>query len=587
MSATRLKPVDVVVVGQGLAGTIIAKELAVTGLRVVGLERGRVLDANHDFAMPYAQDELKFDRYSEIYQNLARETVTFRNARDEVALPMREIGSFKLGECVGGAAAHWGGQCFRFHPWDFETRTRTVDRYGAARLEPGCTSQDWGITYEELEPYYDQFEHIYGIGGEAGNLNGEIRPGGNPFEGPRTREYPNPAKPPTYASALFREAAAAMGWHAYPTPTAAMSRTYTNPYRQTMSPCVSGGFCGHFVCAMGARATPITAVLPSLLKHPNFELRARCNVLRVDLDSSRGRAVGVTYADSRGREIEQPADIVILASYTFNNTRLLLLSGIGAPYDPVRRTGVVGRNYAYQTMGKGTAFFDDRKFNRFMGGGGRGSVVDDFNADNFDHSALDFFGGTLVTEYSNGATPIRSHPVPPGTPRWGSAWKRAVARYYDSAMIVWLHGACQSYESNYLDLDPTYTDAWGRPLVRMTFDFGDNDRRMQAYVASRVAEMARATNPAHVAVQPISGRYSIVPYQSTHNTGGAVMGADPATSVVNKYLQSWDVPNVFVVGGSAFPQNAAPNPSGTIGALACWAADAIKDTYLERPGPLA
>ncbi len=77
-----------------------------------------------------------------------------------------------------------------------------------------------------------------------------------------------------------------------------------------------------------------------------------------------------------------------------------------------------------------------------------------------------------------------------------------------------------------------------------------------------------------------------MPYQSTHNVGGAVMGADPATSVVNKYLQSWDVPNVFVVGASAFPQNSANPPTLTVGALACWAADAIRDSYLRAPGPL-
>jgi gluconate 2-dehydrogenase alpha chain len=76
-------------------------------------------------------------------------------------------------------------------------------------------------------------------------------------------------------------------------------------------------------------------------------------------------------------------------------------------------------------------------------------------------------------------------------------------------------------------------------------------------------------------------------YQSTHNTGGAIMGADPATSVVNPWLQSWDLDNVFVVGASAFPQNASYNPTGPVGALAYRAADAIVNRYLKAPGPLA
>ncbi|MBI4189214.1 MAG: GMC family oxidoreductase, partial [Betaproteobacteria bacterium] len=189
MSA-RLKPVDVVVVGAGVAGTIVCKELAGTGLKVACLERGRMLDSNHDFAMPYAHDELKYDRHSDLFQNLSRETITFRNAMNETALPMREMGSFKPGECVGGAGVHWGGVTHRFLPWDFETRSRTIERYGKEQIPQDCTSQDWGITYDELEAYYEQFEHIYGIGGKAGNLNGEIQPGGNPFEGPRSREFP-------------------------------------------------------------------------------------------------------------------------------------------------------------------------------------------------------------------------------------------------------------------------------------------------------------------------------------------------------------------------------------------------------------
>src|SRR5690242_17170941 len=129
MTCTKLKPVDVVVVGAGVAGTIMCKELAQTGLKVVGLERGRMVDPQRDFTMPYALDELKHDEHhSELLQNLARETLTFRNAMDETALPMREMGSFKLGECVGGAGVHWGGITHRFLPWDFETHSRTVER---------------------------------------------------------------------------------------------------------------------------------------------------------------------------------------------------------------------------------------------------------------------------------------------------------------------------------------------------------------------------------------------------------------------------------------------------------------------------
>src|SRR5262249_32315880 len=119
------------------------------------------------------------------------------------------------------------------------------------------------------------------------------------------------------------------------------------------------------------------------------------------------------------------------------------------------------------------------------------------------------------------------------------------------------------------------------------FDWHDNEKKMSAHLMEKAIEIAKIMKPAHFHAKPTSGKYSIVPYQSTHNTGGAVMGADPGTSAVNRYLQSWDVQNVFVVGGSALPQNSANNPTETLGALACWTADAIKEGYLPQPGPLA
>ena len=587
MSVVKLKPVDVVVVGMGVAGSILSKELAITGLRIVGLERGRMMDPQQDFAMPYAHDELKYDAYrSDILQNLSRETITFRNAVTESALPMREMGSFKPGECVGGAGIHWMAGGWRFLPWDFQTRSRTEERYGKQQFSDNCTSQDWGITYDELEPYYDQFEHIYGVSGKAGNLNGELKNGGNPFEGVRSREYPNPPHEHTYSGALFAEACGTLGYKPFPKPAAIMTRPYTNLYKLNLGQCVSGGFCSGHGCSQNAKATPLTAVIPALLKHDNFELRTHANVIKVNLDSDRKRAIGVTYIDARGRTVEQPADLVILSSFTFNNTRLLLLSGIGKPYDPVSNKGVVGRNYAYQATGHVKLFYEDKVFNRFMGGGAHGSAIDEFDGDNFDHSGLGFVGGSFIDVNSPGAPPIKAHAVPAGTPGWGSAWKKAVAKYYDRVSTIALHGDCQSYRTKYLDLDPTYRDANGLPLIRMTFDFQDNERKLSAFVAAKAAEIARAMNGDIIDVSARTGKYNIGPYQSTHNAGGAVMGSNPATSVVNKYLQSWDVPNVFVVGASAFPQNGSYGPTGTVGALACWTADAIKDLYLKKPSAL-
>jgi len=584
--STKRKPVDIVIVGAGVAGTLIAKELLDAGLQVLQLERGRMVDPNEDFTMPYAHDELKFTVHSDLGQDLSRETVTFRNHTAQTALPMRQMGSFKPAECVGGAGILWNGQTWRFLPWDFEVRSRTLERYGPGQIPQDCTSQDWGVRYDELEPHYTRFEQIYGVGGKAGNVNGRIIPGGNPFEGARSGDYPNPPTEPTLPGKMFGEAARSLGHTPFTTPSAAMTRDYVNPYGLSLNRCVKGGYCSQFGCANGAKASPLTTVLPVLLAHRHYELRPHANVTKVNLDASGKRATGVTYLDAAAREVEQPAELVILCSYTLNNTRLMLLSGIGQPYDPATGTGTIGKNYSYQPVGNVTLFFEDRSFNRFMGGGAHAQVIDDFNGDNFDHTGLDFVGGAYISTNNGGALPIRSRPLPDGVPRWGAEWKKAVAHWYDRSFTVNAHGGCQSYRGAYLDLDPTYRDAYGLPLLRMTFDWHDNEKKMSAYTTAKAEAIAKAIAPTRMKVSPVKGKYSNIHYENTHNNGGVIMGADPRTSAVNKYLQSWDVPNVFVVGASAFPQNSANNPTGTVGALALWTAEAIRTLYLEQQDAL-
>ena len=109
MSATKMKSINVIVVGSGVVKSIMSMELASAGLSVVCLERGKQFDIDTDFQKPNVYDELKFDRHSDIFQNLARDTITFRNNDAQTALPMREMGAFKPGEMVGGTAPHWGG----------------------------------------------------------------------------------------------------------------------------------------------------------------------------------------------------------------------------------------------------------------------------------------------------------------------------------------------------------------------------------------------------------------------------------------------------------------------------------------------
>ncbi|VEB71446.1 gluconate 2-dehydrogenase, flavoprotein subunit [Raoultella ornithinolytica] len=214
--------------------------------------------------------------------------------------------------------------------------------------------------------------------------------------------------------------------------------------------------------------------------------------------------------------------------------------------------------------------------------------MDDFNADNFDHAEAGFVGGSPFWVNQAGTKPISGLPVPPGTPAWGSKWKSAVADTYTHHLSMDAHGAHQSYRQNYLDLDPNYKNVFGQPLLRMTFDWQENDIKMAQFMFDKMAPIAKAMKPKYLLGSPknANSHFDTTSYQTTHMNGGAVMGEDPKTSAVNRYLQSWDVHNVFVIGASAFPQGLGYNPTGTVAALAYWSAKAIRERYLKNPGPL-
>ena len=584
--ASRLKEVDAVLLGVGLVGSILGRELTRAGLQVVGLERGGERHTVPDFQGPHMHDELRYAIRKSLMMDTARETFTFRNHGGQVALPLRRIEGFLPGTGLGGSAVHWNGQTWRFQDSDFRMLSHHRERYGKGFLPEEATVQDWGVDAAELEPHFDRFEYLMGICGKAGNLRGQKIEGGNVFEDARAREYPNPPMKEPYGASLFRKAAASLGYHPFPSPSANMSRPYVNPEGLELKTCTFCGFCERFGCEHFAKASPQTALLPVLLADQRFELRTGCQVLRINTKG--GVATGVTYADASGREFEQPAKLVIAGLYALNNVRMLLISKIGAPYDPKTGKGVVGKNYAYQTTSSVDVFYgEDVHVNPFMRSGANGVVIADFVSDNFDHAGLGFAGGGYIGEVMSHGRPIEFQPAPPGTPKWGSAWKRAMVKHYNHTVSINVHASSLAVRQNHLDLDPAYRDAWGLPLLRITFDFPENDIRMSAYLTQKAREIGAAMGGRQVAGEPRKRPYTATKYQSTHNTGGAIMGAERATSVVNPWLQSWDVHNLFVIGASAFPQNASYNPTGPVGALAYRAADAIVYRYLKKPGPLA
>lgn len=558
--AKTLPSVDVVTVGVGWTGGIVAAECAKAGLKVVGLERGQKR-GTEDYLNVH--DEYRYAIRYDLMQNLSKETVSFRNDRNMKALPMRQLGSFLLGEGLGGSSTHWNGMTFRFLPYDFQIKTLTDKRYGPNKLGPDYLIQDWGLTYDQLEPYMDKFEKTAGISGDDKNT----------FSGKRSNSYPTGPMKKTPMLTQFEKAAKSLKLTPYMVPSANLSEVYKNPDGETINACQYCGFCERFGCEYGAKSSAEVTVVPTALKTGNFDLRYNSNV--VEILKQGNKATGVRYIDTvSGEEFIQPANAVVLTSYVFNNAKLLMVSNIGERYDPTTGKGTLGRNYCYQILPGAAGFFDEQ-YNTFMGAGSLGVCLDDYNGDNFDHSDLDFIHGGNLALTQTGARPIGSNPTPPDTPTWGPEFKKQSIYYYTRSFGIGAQGASMPHKENYLSLDPTYKDAYGLPLVQLTYNFTDQDRALHKYISARAADIMKEMGAKTIVPNAEIKDYNIVPYQTTHNTGGTVMSLTPEQGVVNNYLQHWDVDNLFAVSAGNFAHNSGYNPTGTLGALAYRCAEGV------------
>src|ERR1700744_3281181 len=291
--ACKLPAKDVVIIGLGWTGSILAYELAKTGLNVVAIERGPWRDTATDFPPSYAQDELRYAVRLDLFLRPEQQTMTFRNNASQTAMPIRSFSGFLPGNGVGGAGIHWNGQTWRFLPTDFQLRSHLEERYGKDALPADMTIQDWPVSYDELEPYYDRFEKLCGTSGRAGNLRGKLIDGGNIFEGPRQNDYPTPPLVPSHGGALFADAAKKLGHHPYPTPSANLSREYTNPEGALLNPTLFCGHCDRFGCATNSKASPNSTILPVLLSDPRFELRTDAWVTQIIHDKASRKVTGV------------------------------------------------------------------------------------------------------------------------------------------------------------------------------------------------------------------------------------------------------------------------------------------------------
>ena len=565
---------DVVIVGVGAAGAVLAAEFAKAGMKVIGLERGPRLSTT-DFK---PRDELRFFQRQDLRPNTKRQPITWRPNANARANP---TANQNYGNQAGGGTVHYGAVSWRLHEDDFRARSHTIERYGASAIPQDSSLADWPLSYADLEPYYDRAEYELGVSGKAGNLQGRKIDGGNVFEAPRRRDYPLPPLDVDQAGALFDAGSRKLGLHPFSTPRAILSRPYNG-----RPACTYCSYCQAFGCFIGAKSSILVTKLPEADATGNFKLVTGAMTYRVNSDNS-GRATGVSYWGPDGSDNTIEAEVVILAPFIYDNTRLLLLSKTDKfPNGLANSNGQVGRHIMTHINVRVFATFEDR-VNIFMGPSAQRHTIDDYNADNFDHGGLGFIRGAQISvhpaELEAGpiGTAMGMNP-PPGVPRWGAPYRDFLAKNYTRFAAINAQTENLPYGDQTIDLDPTVRDAWGLPAPRMTYDWRrPNERARAEFMLTKLEEIGRAMGATQVWRGPVAPGSP-----GGHHEGGTRMGSDPKTSVVNRYGQTWDVPNLFVVGSSTFPSQSGFNPTLTIQALAYMSADAIANRYRRNPGPL-
>jgi gluconate 2-dehydrogenase alpha chain len=562
----RQQPTDVVIVGMGAVGGVAALPLARAGLDVVGLEAGTWL--NRDDFVP---DEIRNNvrDWPMLVQKAYLERPT---SRSSLSANANRVGGHPMMNAVGGTSLHYWAQSWRLNPWDFRVVSETRRRYGASRIPLESTVEDWPFGYEELEPFYDVVEREVGVSGQAGNIQGRIDARGNPFEGPRAREYPMPPLRWTGFLERMAEAARTLGWHPFPGPAA----INTEPYDGRPG-CVYHGFCNTGGCHVDAKSSTLVTTIPKALATGRLKVVTRAHVTTIEVDGQ-GRVSGVNYVIG-SNEYFQPARVVLVAGYTYENVRLLLTSTSPAfPNGLANNQGQVGRHYFSHQQGASVSALFPFDMKAWYGLPAQGVAVDDWADDNFDHSDVDFIGGGNLWIMSdrrpisaaNGSTWGR-------VPRnWGSEWKAWIRENADRSSSAYIQKTTLPHEDNFLDLDPVETDPLGFPVIRITGQFRQNEQGITAFVQDRMEEWYREAGAIQTS-RGGSGGGSMGP--STHAYGGTRMGDDPETNVVDRWGFTHEVPNLGVLGASVMGTSGARNPTLTAQALAWRTADRLAGSW--------
>jgi choline dehydrogenase-like flavoprotein len=531
-------PVDAVVVGAGLSGSLVAAQLATRGRQVVVLGSGP------------AGDPLIGDEVAHVVDR------RLLHAEPEVLVlggAPPQVGPFLArNRGVGGPLA-WSGFAYRFHPSDFRVAT-------ASGVPEGSSVADWPIGYDELAPWYERAEDVLGVGGIAGE---------NPFAAPRSASYAAPPVARTAASERLAAAARALGWHPYHPPAAVLVDAAAASGGR--GGCTRCGLCTYYGCPVGAKAS--VGVIAAGAGLGRADVRAGCTAVEVRSDRG-GRPVAVRYVDAAGSAAEQPAAAIVLALNAPYVARLLLLSRSAAhPTGIGNASDQVGRHLTFHTGSLAYGVYDevlraDRSPAQQVG-------VDDHNEGRPAAAGAGFrrggvLHGGIPAAFTGGPLAFaagldRSIPLPDGVPRHGDGLLRFAAHAYPRHQAVFVLGEDLPRPDNRVTLDPAVRDSLGLPALRLTYDAHPEDEAQQRYLVDRALDLLRASGAEVVAGEPSSVPGGMF---AGHAHGTTRMGPDPATSVTDDHGLVHGTENLFVTGAGGFVTSAGLNPALTIAALA-------------------
>lgn len=562
--ATNLPKTDVVVIGLGAVGGVAVLPLVNAGLNVIGLEAGGWF-SNRDFAPDEVRNNLR-----DWPQQVAKAKNEIPTVRANINFEAVQGGGHPMMNGVGGTSLHYWAQSWRLNPWDFKTVSETTARYGAHRIPENSTVEDWPISYEDLEPYYDRVEYAIGVSGNAGNINGSKQANGNPYEGPRARAYPMPGLRSSGYTDMMSDAARGLGWTPFQGPAAINTEVYGD-----RPGCFYHGYCDRGGCHVNAKSSTAVTTIPEALKSGLLKVVTHARVLKI-LNDADGRVTGVEYL--MGNQVMfQPADAVMLASHTYENVRLLMLSTSQQfPNGLANNSGQVGQHYLSHHQGAPVIALFPKNLNNWYGLPAQGVAIDEWADDNFDHSDLDFIGGGNLWTYTD-RKPIAAAKMSTfdKVPNWGSKWKSFVSENADRTNVSYIQKTTLPYRGNQLDLDPQVKDKLGFPVIRITAEYKDNELRIAQFTQDRMEEWYRAAGATDIIRAGLGNAMGA----STHAYGGTRMGNDPTTNVTNAFGFAHESPNLGILGSSVMGTSGARNPTLTAQALAWRTAEHLVENW--------